>query len=226
MRDQETGSWWQQVTGEAILGPLKGHRLKSVFVDQLTFELWRKEKTNGRVLRPDERILTAEKYVSAKWEEQMARMRIVAGADKDRCLEPRALIIGITLANKSKAYPFAALQKQSPIMDYFGGLPVVVVLAEDNRSVRAFERKVGGRTLEFFKKTDSPTWQLIDAETGSVWDFNGKATSGPLAGQTLKKVPMLEDYWFDWTTYHPDTEVYNIGPQLSVAEFGSSYGSR
>ena len=24
MRDEETGSWWQQVTGEAILGPAEG----------------------------------------------------------------------------------------------------------------------------------------------------------------------------------------------------------
>ena len=30
MRDEETGSWWQQVSGEAMLGPLKGRRLKPV----------------------------------------------------------------------------------------------------------------------------------------------------------------------------------------------------
>ena len=24
MQDDQTGSWWQQVSGEAILGPLKG----------------------------------------------------------------------------------------------------------------------------------------------------------------------------------------------------------
>jgi hypothetical protein len=28
MRDEETGSWWQQVSGEAIHGPLKGRRLR------------------------------------------------------------------------------------------------------------------------------------------------------------------------------------------------------
>jgi Protein of unknown function (DUF3179) len=39
MRDEETGSWWQQVTGEAIQGPLKGQRLRPVFHDELTFAL-------------------------------------------------------------------------------------------------------------------------------------------------------------------------------------------
>jgi len=98
-------------------------------------------------------------------------------------------------------------------MDDIGGIPIVVVLGEDNRSSRAYERTVNGRRLEFFKKTEGSAWQLVDAETGSVWNFEGKATSGPLAGQQLKKISVLEDYWFDWRLYHPDTAVYEIGPK-------------
>jgi len=96
-----------------------------------------------------------------------------------------------------------------------GRQPVVVALGKDNRSVRAFERTVDGRTLEFFQKKDdkNPQFQLIDAETGSTWNFEGKAMSGPLAGRQLKKVFVLEDYWFDWRIYHPDTFIYQLGPQ-------------
>ena len=213
MRDEETGSWWQQVTGEAILGPMKGHQLKGVFHDELSFGLWKRERPLGRVLRPDERIVAAKKYVSADWEERVARMPVVEGVDKDRRLEPRALVIGISLKNKSIAYPFAALQRQSPIMDDIGGVPILVVLGEDNRSARAYERTLEGRRLEFFKKTEGSGWQLVDAETGSVWNFEGKATAGPLTGHQLKKVPVLEDYWFDWRLYHPATAVYELGPQ-------------
>jgi hypothetical protein len=213
MRDEETGSWWQQVTGEAILGPLKGRRLKSVSYDQLTFGLWKKENNDGRVLRPNEQILASQQYASPDWERRMARMRIVEGTDKDRRLDPRALVIGITVGDKATAYPFATLQKQSPIIDNVGGVPVVILLAEDNRSVRAFDRKIDGRPLEFFKKTEGSSWQLIDSQTGSSWDFNGKAIAGALTGQQLKKVSILEDYWFDWVIYHPNTTVYQIGPQ-------------
>ena len=53
MLDEETGSWWQQVTGEAILCPLKGKKLKSVYHDELTFAEWKKESPDGRVLRPN-----------------------------------------------------------------------------------------------------------------------------------------------------------------------------
>ena len=55
--------------------------------------------------------------------------------------------------------------------------------------------------------------QLIDAETGSTWNFEGKAVSGSLAGRQLKKVYVLEDFWFDWRLYHPDTAIYEIGPR-------------
>ena len=56
MRDDETGSWWQQVTGEAIQGPLKGRRLVPVVHDEVSFGIWRGEHPGGRVLRPDPRF--------------------------------------------------------------------------------------------------------------------------------------------------------------------------
>jgi len=96
-REGGTDSWWQQVTGEAILGPLKGRRRKGVFHNQLTFGLWRREKPQGRVLRPDERIVAMKEYVSADWEQRMARIPMVKGVDKDKRLEPRALVVGISL---------------------------------------------------------------------------------------------------------------------------------
>jgi hypothetical protein len=225
MRDEETGSWWQQVSGEAILGPLKGHKLKSVFHDEISFALWKREQPHGRVLRPDERILAAKEYAREDWETRMAKAPVVKGADQDKRLAPRELVIGLTVDNRAMAYPLARLQKQSPIIDLVGDVPIVIVLGEDQRSVRAFDRRLDGRTLEFFKRVGPEKkgaedktqpgsgFQLVDAETGSTWNYEGRATSGPLAGSQLKKVAVFEDYWFDWRIYHPDTRVYQIGEQ-------------
>jgi len=221
MRDDETGSWWQQVTGKAIHGPLKGRQLKPVFHDELSFAIWKRERPEGRVLRPDERIAAFGNRYEEDWELQVARMRVVQGTDVDKRLPPRTLVVGISVDGKSTAYPLTALQKQSPIIDVIGSVPIVVVLGEDNRSVRAFERTVDGRKLELFRETakqgvsasSSTPVQLIDAETGSAWNFEGKAISGPLAGRQLKKIFVLEDYWFDWRLYHPDTLIYSIGAQ-------------
>ena len=213
MRDEETGTWWQQVSGKAIHGPLKGRQLKSVFHDEISFAIWKREQPQGRVLKPDERIAAANQYETADWETRVGRMRVVEGTDVDRRLAPRTLVLGVNIAGKSVAYPFSALQKQSPIIDLAGSVPIVIVLGEDHRSVRVFERTVDGRRLEFFQKTENGVFQLIDAETGSTWNFEGIATAGPLAGRQLKKIFVLEDYWFDWHLYHPDTQIYEIGPR-------------
>jgi hypothetical protein len=213
MRDEETGSWWQQVTGEAILGPLKGHRLREVQHDEVSFGIWKTERPQGRVLRPVEQIAAAGEYAPANWEERMTRVAVVTPVTSEQPMEARALVIGVTLNNVSKAYPLSALQKQSPVIDSVGGVPILIVIGQDNRSVRAYDRTVDGRKLEFFKKAEDPALKFVDAETGSEWDFTGRATSGALAGRQLQKVSVLEDYWFDWQAYHPDTSVYHIGPQ-------------
>jgi len=215
MRDEETGTWWQQVSGKAIHGPLEGHQLKSVFHDEVSFAIWKNEQPNGRVLKPEEKIAAQKQYEPVDWETRYEKLRVVEGTDVDKRLTPRTLVMGIELNGKAAAYPLPALQKQSPIIDMVGTVPIVVALREDNRSVLAFERTVDGRRLEFFQKKDdkNPEFQLIDAETGSTWNFEGKATSGPLAGRQLKRVFVLEDYWFDWRIYHPDTSVYQLGPQ-------------
>jgi uncharacterized protein DUF3179 len=212
MRDEETGTWWQQVSGKAIHGPLKGHQLRSVFHDEISFAIWKREQPQGRVLKPDEKIAAANEYEASDWEARVGRMRAVEGTDVDRRLAPRTLVMGIAIAGKAVAYPLSSLQKQSPVIDIVGTVPIVVVLGDDHRSVRAFERSVDGRRLEFFQKTEKSAVQLIDAETGTTWNFEGRGVSGPLAGRQLKKVFVLEDFWFDWRLYHPDTAIYEIGP--------------
>ena len=204
MRDEQTGSWWQQISGEAIQGKLKGQKLENVAMDEISFGVFKRENPNGRVLRPD-----GEKLESADWENEVAKMPVSISTELDKTLEPRTLVVGVEINGKTKAYPFPAIEKQSPILDSVGGKEIIIFLAEDKKSVRAFERELDGKTLEFFVKPNSN--EIVDAETGSVWDFSGKAISGELSGKELKKITVLKDYWFDWKTYHTDTQLYNLG---------------
>jgi hypothetical protein len=209
MRDEETGTWWQQVSGEAIHGPLKGKKLTQVDNDELTFALWKRENRQGRVLKPDERV--KQNYEAADWEERYAKFRVVTPVDPNDKLAPRTLIAGLVVNGRASAYPLPALEKQRLILGSAGGLkPIFIVLGDDNKSVRAFERTVDGRALEFYVKPGTSPVQLTD-ETATTWDFSGKAVSGPLAGKQLKKIFALKDYWFDWKIYHRDTTVYTLG---------------
>ena len=206
MRDEETGTWWQQVSGEAMQGTLKGRNLNGVFTDEITFAVWKREHPNGRVLRPDERV--SKQYEAANWEEEYEKMPVVVPVVANDKLQPRALIAGIVVNGKAIAYPIDALKQQRLIINTIDTTPIFVVLSDDNKSVRVFDRRVDDRTLEFFVKADATPLQFLDVETGSTWDFSGNAISGQLAGKQLRKIAVLKDYWFDWKIYHPDTSVY------------------
>ena len=206
MRDDETGSWWQQITGEAVLGPLKGSKLKPVNHDEISFATWKREQPAGRVLKPDDRV--KDKYAPADLEERVGRMPVVTPSADGDSIAPRELMLGVEINGASKAYRFSDLKRQAPLLDTLGGVPIVIVMDEERRSARVFDRTVEARALEFFLKPEAAPLRLVDSETGSQWDFSGKAVAGPLAGRGLRKVPAISDYWFDWKTYHPDTTVY------------------
>ena len=209
MRDEETGSWWQQISGEAIQGKLKGQKLEPVDYDEISYGIWKKENPTGRVLSPDAKVLVEDKYESADWENKVGKMPVRIDAKLDDALEPRTLVVGVDVNGAAKAYPLSAIESQNPIIDTVGGNDILILLGEDKRSVRAFERTVDERKLEFFVSPE--TSALVDAETGSMWEFSGRAVSGELAGKQMKRIQTIKDYWFDWKTYHPETRLYTLG---------------
>ena len=208
MRDEQTGSWWQQVSGRAIEGPLKGKRLDPVSHDQLTFDTWRAERPKGRVLMQDKAIVNRDEYEPSDWEDYVEKYPVRVANPPGGPITPRTLVVGITLNGKSKAWPHASVVASGATVDQVADVPVLIVAAPDGRSVRAFDRRARGQALSFVRAgRDLKSSTLLDLETMSEWDFTGKAVAGDLAGAQLPRVEILLDYWFDWKNYHPDTEV-------------------
>lgn len=53
MYDRQSQSWWQQFTGEAIVGDLTGTKLKAIPARLEAFELFKKRHPDGKVLVPN-----------------------------------------------------------------------------------------------------------------------------------------------------------------------------
>ena len=206
MRDEETGSWWQQVTGCAFLGPLAGRCLDAVSWDEVAFAVFKRENPQGKVLLPAEE--SKAEYAEADWETKVAEYPTVTPVDPKDLLKPRDLVVGLGSGGASAAYPWKVLAERRAIADTVGDLPILILLHSDGRSLRCFDRRVDGRTLELSleKSPDPPV--VVDRSTGSDWDFSGTATDGPLRGRRLTRVSCLKDYWFDWKKYNPGTRVF------------------
>ena len=204
MEDLETGSWWQQISGEAISGPLKGRRLTPVLHDEVTFGLWRGEHPATRVLGLD----AQQSQIETDWEVDTAKARVVTPVRADDPLTPRTLVVGVTIGGEGRAYPHDALDDTRVILDELHGVPLAVLKADDGHSVRVFSRALNGQTVDLLDRVGAAPARYIDGVTGSEFDFAGQALTGPLAGQRLSRVPHVSDYWFDWRKYHETTSVY------------------
>jgi len=202
LRDEQTNSIWQQTTGIAIFGPLKGRQLELMHSDELTFGLWRIEQPHGFILKPNAE--SASLYEAKDWEKTVEDDPAAIDTSVTG-IQPRELMLGIAIGAANKAFPSKAVLAAGLIQDHVGPHPVLLIVGPDNLSIRAFRTPAH---TTFLRQKITATALMTDAETSSTWNFSGCAISGPLTGQCLQPLDVVKDYWFDWRNYHPSTSVF------------------
>ena len=206
MRDEETGTYWQQISGRAVSGPLAGRQLAFYPSEELSFSGWKTEEPNGTVLM-DVAGFTSD-YAAKDWDVRMKKAPTVLSYAEPG-LTPRDLMLGLHGFGASRAFPYDLVVKEKLVQDRLGTEPLLLVVGRDGRSLRAFRRRIGTATYEFYRILDDKAPALfMDSETGSQWNFQGCAISGRLQGTCLARLELIKDYWFDWRHYNPATTVY------------------
>jgi hypothetical protein len=170
-KDRETGSQWQQATGTAISGPLKGVQLELYPLVRTTWGEWRRQHPRTLVLKPllgyAERMPVLNKLIQ---ETRFGTGPVREGAfDHDNRLRPRETVAGLEIGREAMAYPFSALRKVRVVNESVRGTPVLIVHQSSSDTTTAFEARVKGRTLQFRPANDEAS-KLMDLETGSTWN--------------------------------------------------------
>jgi hypothetical protein len=84
---------------------------------------------------------------------------------------------------------------------------VVVVFDGNTESGALFRRNPAGMELSF--RAGSKPLELTDTESGSSWDgLTGKATYGPLSGMVPEQIPITYAFWFTWSDFYPETDLF------------------
>lgn len=222
MFDRETESWWQQATGEAVVGEYAGTRLDFLPVNILGWE-------RAKSLHPEVRVLSRKTgygqyydyernpYAGYDDPEGGPNPRFFSGPRDDR-LPPMERVVALDLG-EGWAAPYGDLRETRVVNDSVAGRPIAVFWASgvasplDREDVSrgreigqtaVFDRRAGGRTLSF-------RWEggeFRDAETGSVWNLAGEAVEGELRGRRLTPVVHDNPFWFAWAAFYPETEVW------------------
>lgn len=209
MVDHATGSYWMQVSGEAIVGPLTGARLKALPSQITTWGQWLQQYPHTFSLSPDtgyDRDYSRNPFTGIG-EQLTATGRFpfpVSDRGRDPRLDPGEVVFGVQIDATERAYAIARIG-DGVVNDLVAGKAVVVFTSVQGPTAAAYSATVDDRTLTF-KFADGV---IRDGETGSTWDFTGRATAGVLKGAQLEPLPSRTTFWFAMIAAFPELELYS-----------------
>jgi hypothetical protein len=217
MWDNQTQSWWQQFTGEGIVGAYTGEMLTMIPSQVVAFSQFTEQFPAGIVLSRDTgapRSYGINPYTGYDTGEPF-----LFEGEIDPRLPATAHVLGTFMGQDAVAYPYELLQSQQVINDTVNEIPVVALWQpgmvsaldaaqiDDSRAIgtaAVFNRVIGEQTLTFTVTGGA----ITDEQTGSTWNAFGTATAGELIGTQLEQLPGATYFWFAWAAFRPETTLY------------------
>ena len=209
MYDRQSDSLWQQILGEGLTGRYKGTRLTPVAATQTTWAQWRTAHPETLVL--DKKGGYGGDSYSGYYKDGSSG--VLGGFESNDLLPAKAFILGLVIEDEPKAYPFQELATAPLVHDTIGGRGIVIVYDERSGTAVVFDRLLDGDllTFEFVRFADGDLL-MRDTDTGSLWSgLSGEAIEGPLSGTALRQVPSFYSFWFAWSDFYVNTDVYEAG---------------
>lgn len=218
MYDRQSESWWQQFTGEGLVGEYAGEQLTFLPSQVIAWGDFKSRFPAGEVLaRPGQsRSYGQNPYVGYDSTGDPFLFR----GEPDPRLPAVERVAGLTTETTARAYSFPLLTERGVVEDEFDGRPIVlfhkagttsaldarqISQGKDVGAVAIYERTADGRVLSF---SADGRGTFVDAETQSTWNILGEAISGPLAGTRLTEILHFDHFWFAWAAFFPQTELY------------------
>ncbi len=186
LEDASTKSWWQQATGEAVTGPLKGKQLPEIHSTQTSLAAWEKMYPHTLIMQPNPEFRdnydTSLKYESGKSRKELTGSNPKSGTDK-------SWVVGLKSHGKSNYIDWNELKRKRIVQVQLNQSNVFVVLLSDNKSFFAYENpfsavpKLINNTL------------VIDADKTYTYQLNGHGMNG---AQNLKSVKAYQEFLHSW----------------------------
>jgi hypothetical protein len=186
LEDASTKSWWQQATGEAVTGPLKGKQLPEIHSTQTSLAAWVKMYPHTLIMQPNPEFKdnydTSFRYESGKSRKELTGSNPKSGSDK-------SWVVGLKSQGKSKYIDWNELKRKRIVQIQLNQSNVFVVLLSDNKSFFAYENpfsavpKLINNTL------------VIDADKTYTYQLNGHSIDG---AQNLKSVKAYQEFLHSW----------------------------
>jgi hypothetical protein len=219
MWDDRTESWWQQLTGEAVVGRLTGRRLAVLPSQTLSWGDFKARYPDGDVLSRDTGYVRDYGRNPYEGYDEPSSQPFLLERRADRRLPPKERVVAIKEQDGAIVVPFSRLARDPVAQVEADGVPVVVLYKRgvlsplDNAAIGrsrdvgtagTFDRRLHGRVLDFEPAGDG---LYRDRQTGSSWDVTGRVIAGLLAGRRLRPVVSDQQFWFALAAFLPDVGI-------------------
>jgi hypothetical protein len=221
MWDRQTETWWQQATGEAIVGVHTGKNLEFVAAPIISWGQFKEAHPDGLVLSLNtgfSRSYGDNPYVG--YDDVNRPPFLYRGPILPNELPPVARILAVELGGESVAYPYQTLETIQVVNDTVGDEDIAVLwesgtssaldsyditLGRDVGTANIYSRNLDGETLTFALDDG----KIVDDQTGSQWNVLGQAIAGELIGSQLDEIIAFNHFWFSWAVFMPETRIFS-----------------
>ncbi len=179
MYDRQTESWWQQFSGEAIVGDLTGTRLEQIAARIVSWAAFRRDHPGGQVL--SQRTGFGRAYGRnpyAGYDDASSPPFFAVANGDDTRLPPKERVVYLEEGKEAVAVPYSVLRSRRQVTVEIGGRTLVVRWAPGVASA------LGAGSIA--EGDDIGSAQVLE---------DGKA------------VPFHEPFWFAVAAFRPDTKI-------------------
>ena len=223
MFDRQSESWWQQLTGEGLVGEYAGSLLDIVPSQVIGFGRFAERYPDGLVMSRDtghNRQYGINPY--SNYDSRPGQPFLFRGDVDPRLDSAVDHVLAALIGDIAKAYPFEILRQERVINDTVAASPIVIFFqsgvasalgdsvidkARDIGTAGMYESTIDGEIHTFVANGDGT---FTDEQTGSTWNAFGEAIAGELAGSQLQWIHAFPHFWFAWAAFHPETEIYGV----------------
>ena len=204
-------SLWPQMLAGGRCGPGEGRDLDMVPALEIEWEDWVALHPDTRVVSGDlpfEKVYT--RYPYGSYEIESNALTLFPQGSHDPRRPPKERVLGIPFEDGGGlAFPFGALRDVGDLAAIHetgdGQEPIVVFWDGGASAAMAYRPSAGGQVLTFEVRDGA----FVDVETGSEWSLEGRALSGPSAGQRLEMIPeAYVSFWFAFSAFFENPELW------------------
>lgn len=220
MYDRQTETWWQQFTGQGIIGKMNGVTLGQIPSHIVSFDSFKAHHPEGQVLSRDTGGVRRDygRNPYAGYDDINSSPFLFRGQTDDR-LPPMERVLALSADESTLLFSLSSLNDKPVVNTSFNEKPVTVfsfakmnsaldksTISESRLilSAAVYDATVDGKTLTF----ESRDGLAVDSETGSSWNIFGVAQSGPLSGKRLQQLDGGVHFAFAWFAFDPAAKIF------------------